>query len=426
MHEQLVLGVDERRAFLGLAEADRGCLERFRPAIERSITEIQRRFDERFERVPRLRDRLFANVPADRRLDAVRRHVEDLVRTDFSEDVVTRRQKLGRAYDRLGFPPEYHTLAYQSYVEVLFATLVGEAKKDREALLSALIALFKAVQLDTTIVVQSQFEAQAQRIRDELAAARAREEEARRELSELSETLARSAHEARVQAEQIGETAHALAGRVEEVALAGERSNDAAERGAGEVEAVVAQAAATREGMASAQEATRALEQGAEEIGRIAAIIQQIASQTNLLALNAAIEAARAGEHGRGFAVVADEVKKLADGTASALTEINDRIRESQEHVGAVREAMRRSDEMVESLQEATTRVSESFATIGQEVQSSVTGLQGIGAASEEMAATSQQGGSASAEVADLAARLAELASRLGGAQIEEEGAGTA
>jgi methyl-accepting chemotaxis protein len=87
---------------------------------------------------------------------------------------------------------------------------------------------------------------------------------------------------------------------------------------------------------------------------------------------------------------------------------------------------MRRSDEMVESLQEATTRVSESFATIGQEVQSSVTGLQGIGAASEEMAATSQQGGSASAEVADLAARLAELASRLGGAQIEEEGAGTA
>jgi len=424
MHEQLVLGVAERSAFLGLADADRARLERFRPALERAVPEIQRRFDERFDRVPRLRDRLFENVPTDRRLDAVRRHVEDLVRTDFSDEVVTRRQKLGRAYDRLGFPPEYHTLAYQSYIEVLFATLVAEAKKDREALLGALVALVKAVQLDTTIVVQSQFDAQAQRIRDELAAARAREEEARRELSELSATLARSAQEARVQAEQIGETAHALAARVEEVALAGERSNDAAERGAQEVEAVVAQAAATREGMASAQDATTALEQGAEEIERIAAIIQQIASQTNLLALNAAIEAARAGQHGRGFAVVADEVKKLADGTASALTEINTRIRESREHVIAVRQAMQRSDEIVDSLRQATDRVSASFLTIREEVESSVTGLQGIGAATEEMAATSQQGGSASAEVADLAARLAGLAARLGGA--DEDGAGVA
>ena len=54
----------------------------------------------------------------------------------------------------------------------------------------------------------------------------------------------------------------------------------------------------------------------AEQIGRVADMIADIASRTNLLALNATIEAARAGDAGKGFAVVASEVKQLANQAA--------------------------------------------------------------------------------------------------------------
>ena len=76
----------------------------------------------------------------------------------------------------------------------------------------------------------------------------------------------------------------------------------------------------------TATSAISALDEAAQEIGKVTAIIAQISSQTNLLALNATIEAARAGEAGRGFAVVAGEIKELAQQTAKATEEIRQRV----------------------------------------------------------------------------------------------------
>ncbi|MCA9243819.1 MAG: hypothetical protein KDA32_07705 [Phycisphaerales bacterium] len=67
-----------------------------------------------------------------------------------------------------------------------------------------------------------------------------------------------------------------------------------------------------------------------KKIGEVMDVIRSIAKQTNLLALNASIEAARAGDAGRGFAVVAGEVKTLANGTATAITDIQNQVEATQ------------------------------------------------------------------------------------------------
>ncbi|MCP4297176.1 MAG: methyl-accepting chemotaxis protein [Proteobacteria bacterium] len=64
----------------------------------------------------------------------------------------------------------------------------------------------------------------------------------------------------------------------------------------------------------------------AEEVGTVTETITSISDKTNLLALNATIEAARAGDAGKGFAVVASEIKDLASQTASATTDIGQRL----------------------------------------------------------------------------------------------------
>ena len=153
---------------------------------------------------------------------------------------------------------------------------------------------------------------------------------------------------------------------------------------------------------AASSEAARAestvggLVEAAGEIGKVVALIEDIAGKTNLLALNATIEAARAGEAGKGFAVVAGEVKTLAAQTARATAEIGGRIATVQ----------RATEDAVAAIRAITTQVGQVTEVAG----AIAAAVEQQGATTREIVANVQSVNATTAQVTERMERLRQQA----------------
>jgi methyl-accepting chemotaxis protein len=224
-----------------------------------------------------------------------------------------------------------------------------------------------------------------------------------RNIAATAEHLASASEEISAGASQSVETARVQAGQAQQVAVAmqemsstvqhvSEHSQNASNSSAQAATAakqggeVVEQTLTTMHSIAESSRTVAArigeLGKSSEEIGKIVAVIDDLADQTNLLALNAAIEAARAGEQGRGFAVVADEVRKLAERTTQATQGIGT---------------------MIESIQSETRNAVQAIELGSRDVQIGVEKTTASGMALKEIIAMAQHVGDTIAQIASAA-----------------------
>ncbi|HEV7896547.1 MAG TPA: methyl-accepting chemotaxis protein [Planosporangium sp.] len=235
-------------------------------------------------------------------------------------------------------------------------------------------------------------------------------------LTEVSGSMAASAHQMSAQANVVAQTADDVSRNVQTVASGSEQMGSSIgeiSHNANEAVTVAGQAVEVAAGTTTTMSK---LGESSAQIADVVKVITSIAEQTNLLALNATIEAARAGEAGKGFAVVASEVKDLAQETARATEDISRRVQTIQSDTAGAVEAIAQISAIIGRINDyqltIASAVEEQSATTGEitrSVAEAATGsseiasnIAGVAAA----ASTTTQGVTESQRAAEELARM--------------------
>jgi methyl-accepting chemotaxis protein len=189
---------------------------------------------------------------------------------------------------------------------------------------------------------------------------------------------------------QMAATAQEIARNTAAAAEAADTAQHNSEAGRAVVHATVEAIDALAAEVEHSAQAVLALKGDTDAITRVLEVIREVAEQTNLLALNAAIEAARAGEAGRGFAVVADEVRTLARRTQQSTGEIQSLIERLQTSAQGAAGGMEQGRERARATVGEAARAGDALSHIRESVGRIAEMNTQVASAAEQQTATSE------------------------------------
>jgi methyl-accepting chemotaxis protein len=316
----------------------------------------------------------------------------------FDETYESSVTKIGEVHNKLGLEPRWYIGGYNALVSGLVNAIADHMpirRLDRDGArkkASLQTAVIKAAMQDMDLAIAVYIEA-GRRDRRTILERLASDFEksigsvvnivasAATELQAAAQTMTSSAGDAATKSLAVDTASKDASSNVQSVAAATEQLTSSIR----EISRQVNESARTSTEAARDADQTvekmRRLSEGAQKIGTVIDLINNIAGQTNLLALNATIEAARAGEAGKGFAVVASEVKSLAVQTAKATEDISKLIGAVQSStgsavgaIGRISGRMREIDSYATAVAAAVHEQSAATAEISHNVASAADG----------------------------------------------------